>query len=146
VERPPDLVFQLSLASAWVAGYVGWSHLYFLTIDPVIRRRIGTALGVRIVWTYDARQYFQRGRYSRWRWGVTDAPPDRVVFSELIVHVLCVVIVNVLAGLWPVSLLYFALVRAWPGPLVLYPCIILAVPIYSIYWTGRYRPVHTQER
>jgi hypothetical protein len=145
VNWPPDLVLQLSLGCAWLAGYVGWSHMYFRVMDPVIRRRIGAALGVRIVWSYDARQYFQQGRYKRWHWGVADAPPDHVVFVELIVHVLCVAIVNVLAGLWCVSLLYVALVRRWPGALALYPCIILAIPIYALYWSGRYRPVHGRE-
>jgi hypothetical protein len=79
-----------------------------MAIAPVIRRHIGTALGVQIVWSYDARQYCQQGRYRRWHWGLADAPTDRVVLAELIIHLLCIVVVNVLAGLWPVLLLYFA--------------------------------------
>src|SRR6266516_2933741 len=112
---PPDYVRQLSVAVAWAAGYVGW--------------------------TYDARHYFQQGRYKWWRWGVADAPADRVAFTESIVHMLGVLIAMVSAGGWPIALMYLAVVRHWVGPLTGYACLLLVVPIFSIYWSGRYRPL-----
>src|SRR5437016_13733002 len=110
---PADFVFQLVVAAVWTAGYLAWTFLYFRVIDPAIRDRVGRALGVRIVWTYDARHYLQRGRYKWWRWGVAGAPADHVVFAELIVHVLCVAVVMIAARMWPIALLYLALVRPW---------------------------------
>ena len=136
-----DYGFQLSLAAAWAIGYVGWAHLYYGVLDPAIRDRVGAALGVRVVWTYDARQYFQQGRYRKWRWGVAGAPADHVTFHEFLVHLSCLAIVTVVAGLWPVALLYVALVRQWAEPMTLYACVLVAIPIFSIYWAGRYRPV-----
>jgi len=138
---PPDYGFQIALAAAWAAGYVGWAYLYYRALDPPIRARVGAALGVRVVWTYDARHYFQQGRYKWWRWGVADVPADRVVFTESIAHVLGLVIVTLLAGGWPIALVYLAMVRQWVGPLTLYACVLLAVPIFSIYWSGRYQPI-----
>jgi hypothetical protein len=140
VQLPPDYVFQLSLAGAWAAGYVGWAYLYYLLLDPMSRGLVGRALNVRIVWTCDARQYFQQGRYKNWHWGIADAPADRVVFIELVVRLLGAGVVMVAAGLWPIALLYLALVHHWAAPLTLYVCLLLAIPIFSIYWAGRYRP------
>jgi hypothetical protein len=120
---------------------MAWTYLYYWVIDPALRDRVGRALGVRIVWTYDARHYLQQGRYKWWRWGIAEAPADHVVFAEFIVHALCVGIVMIVAGMWPVALVYIALVRHWTAPLTLYACLLLAIPIFSIYWTGRYRPV-----
>lgn len=137
---PSDYAVQLSLAAAWAAGYVCWTFFYHRVLDPVIRRRVGDMLGVEIVWACDARQYFQRGRYKRWHWGVADAPVDRVVFTEFIVRMLCLAFVTVLAGLWPIALLYVALVRRWASPLTLYACVLLAIPMFSVYWGGRFRP------
>jgi hypothetical protein len=132
---------QLLFAAAWAAVYVAWSYLYFRALDPIARRVTGNALGVRIVWADDARQYFVQGRYRRWHWGIADAPADYVSFVELLVQMAEVAIVNVLAGLWPVAILYAALVTGWPGPIAAYLGVLLAIPIYSIYWAGRYRPV-----
>src|SRR5437867_4304841 len=127
-------------AAAWIAGYLGWTYLYYRVLDPLIRGRLGRALGVRIVWTYDARHYWQQGRYKWWRWGVDGAPVDHVVFTEFIVHALSVGIVMILAGMWPIALLYLALVDHWAAPLALYACVLLAILIFAIYWAGRYRP------
>ncbi len=140
MQVPADYASQLAVAAAWGAGYVAWAYLYYRAIDPTIRDRVGRALGVRIVWTFDARHYLERGRYKTWRWGVADAPADRVAFAELLVHISCLAIVTVLCGVWPIALLYLALVRHWAGPLTLYVSLFLAIPIFSIYWSGRFRP------
>ena len=136
----------MTFAIVWLVGYLLWTDLYFRLIDPAVRELVGRALGVPIVWTYDARHYLQQGRYRSWRWGVAGAPADQVLFVELIVHALCAGIVMILAGMWPVALLYVAMLRHWAAPLAIYACTLLAIPIFAIYWSGRYRPPHARNQ
>jgi hypothetical protein len=127
-------------AAAWALGYVLWSYAYYQLVDPLARRRIGARLRVRIVWAYDARQFLSRKTYRRWHWGLANASPESVAFNEFVVQILCVAIVNIIAGTWPAALLYVALTRHWVGPIAVYICAVLTIPIYSFFWAGRYRP------
>lgn len=118
-----------TFAVAWPAAYFVWTFVYFKLVDPTLRR----VMGADVIWTYDARQYFARGRYRRWHWGIRNAPADEVQFREFVVDMLGVVIVNVIAGAAPVATLFLL------PPLAMYVCLFVAIPIYAVWWSGRYR-------
>ena len=53
-------------AAAWLAGSIAWPYIFYGVIDPLLRRAIGAALGVRIVWSYDNRYFFGPSRNRKW--------------------------------------------------------------------------------
>ena len=138
------LALQIMFAIGWTVGYVLWARAYYRTIDPLLRRRLGTWLGVQIIWT------FRQGssgsplhfgpRYATWMWGIA-APQSHRLLADMQVYVLFVLIVPVLAGLWPVALLLLVFLGTdILHPLVALPLLFLVIPIYAIYWSGRYAP------
>jgi hypothetical protein len=136
---PPVLVPQLAFAIVWTVGYVVWSLLYYRVLDPPIRRAVGAIVGTRVEWVYRRGSLYASPLsftlpYSRWSWGAADRPSAK----DAIVYVLCIVLVFVLAGAWPVAVLLAALFSKWLNPFVALPLLFLAIPIYSIWWSGRY--------
>jgi hypothetical protein len=130
----------LIFAILWLAASIGWPYAYYRAIDPHVRRVLGARLGVEVIWTHDARRYIGPARYRRWRWGIANAPADQVTFPEAVVHALCAVVVNVLAGLLTPAVLFAAMFADWLQPLVLYPLLFVAIGVYAIYWGGIHRP------
>jgi hypothetical protein len=137
------LLPQIAFTIGWTAGYVFWSRVYYRSVDPLLRMLIGAWLGVRISWVY---RHGTQGvplrfgpRYAMWTWGTTD-PQARGIGRESLVYLIYIIVVPLLCGLWPVALLLLIMVGTrWLHPLVVLPLVFLVIPIYSIYWTGRYQ-------
>jgi len=72
-ETPPPIEphFQVLFAAAYFGAYLGWVRLCRTTLDAWLRHRLGSALGVEIVWVKTARA---SGKES-WLWGTP--PPAR---------------------------------------------------------------------
>lgn len=137
------LILQIVFAVGWTLGYVWWSRAYFRAVDPRVRARIGAWLGVRLCWVHRSGTHgdpLRFGpRYATWSWGIADAQARSVVTDSL-VYGLWLLVVPVLAGLWPVALLLIVFLGTrWLHPLIALPLIFAIIPIYSIYWAGRYR-------
>ena len=140
------LAAQAAVAVGWLVGYVLWSRWYFRRLDPRLRARLDGWAGGRVVWTYrrggtSGSESSFRLPVSTWSWGIDDA--DRTTLRGAVrdsaVFTLYVVTVPLLAGMWPVALL-FVLVFAVHAlhPLVAYPLFFLLIPVYARYWSGRY--------
>jgi hypothetical protein len=138
------LGWQAVLAVVAVAGYWLWSRAYYRVVDPGMRRRVGRALGAAVVWVpRHTAEYqtpiesgFTRGR--RWTWGIA-AERERTATRDAAALALCVLVVNLAAGLWPVAVtLYLTLWRYPLSALLLIPVLTAVIAIYSVFWTGRY--------
>jgi len=135
------LIPQMIFAVAWTAGYVAWSLLYYRVFDRVVRNAVGALVGTRVVWVYRKGSLYASPLsftlpYSRWSWGAADRESARG--KDAVVYILCVVLVYVVAATWPVAILLGALFSKWLHPLIALPLLFLAIPIYSIWWSGRY--------
>ncbi len=138
VRLAPQIVF----AIGWTMGYVIWSRAYYRILDPYLRRRASELLGVPIVWA------LRQGTHNRplgfgplydtWAWYIPDEHA-RTVAKDTMVYVLWLVAVPVLGGLWPVAVLLLVFLgTSFLSPLVALPLLFAIIPIYSIYWSGRY--------
>jgi hypothetical protein len=137
------LLLQIAFAIGWTAGYVLWSRAYYRTVDPRLRALIGEWLGARLGWVHrqgtGGRPLRFGPRYATWTWGIAD-PHARTAVNDSLVYVLYVLIVPVLAGLWPVALLLgLVLGMRWLHPLITLVLLFAIIPIYSLYWAGRYQ-------
>ncbi|HEV2722247.1 MAG TPA: hypothetical protein VG323_19670 [Thermoanaerobaculia bacterium] len=132
----------MTFAVLWTIGYVVWSLLYYRVLDPLLRRVVGAIVGTRVVWVYRKGSLYADPLsftlpYSRWSWGAADGENARA--KDAVVYMLCVVLVFIIAGLWPVAVLLAAFFSKWLNPLVALLPLFLIIPIYSIWWSGRYR-------
>jgi hypothetical protein len=139
------LPWQAALGCALAAGYLAWSRLYYAALDPRLRRAVGGAVGARVVWvrrhSADYPTPFELGgvrRPPRWSWGIA-AEGERSWGRDAAVSLLCVLLVNVAAGLWPAALVLYAFAGARVlSYAVFLPTCLAAIAIYSVFWTGRY--------
>lgn len=127
----------MHFAAVWLAASIAWPYLYYRVLDPLLRALLSRRVGAPVIWTNDARRYLVTGRYTRWHWGIAGAPADHVTFAEGLVNAACVAIVNILAGLVLPAILFLSLGSVG---MYAYPLFFLAIPIYAIYWSGRFRP------
>jgi ABC-type sugar transport system permease subunit len=137
------LVPQLAFAIGYVAVYLWWSRAYYRVVDPWIRERIGRRLGVKIVWIFrkgnpSGEPLSFRPRYSAWSWGVQD-DGGRTLLKDGLVYVLSIIVVSVVCGLWPAALFFAVFLGThFLHGLVALPLVFITIPIYAIYWSGRY--------
>jgi hypothetical protein len=136
--------WQVVFALATVIGYFIWSRLYFRVVDPIIRARVGHALGVQIIWVLrhsaDYQTAFESGfeRYYHWSWGI-QAEQQRTLLRDGAVAMLGFLIVSILAGLSPVAVFLFATLGFKVLSAVLFiPACVATLAIYGIFWCGRY--------
>ncbi len=135
---------QVSFVIGIVLGYFIWSRLYFRVIDPGIRTRVGAALGVQLIWvlrhsaSYQTAFEWEFARYYRWSWGIAQEQ-QRTFLCDGAVLVLSLLVVNIVAGLWPIGV--FLAVALWLEALsyiVFFPTCCLMLALYAIFWSGRY--------
>ena len=135
------LGLQLAFAIGYVVVYLWWSRAYYRAVDPWIRERIGQWLGVKIVWVFrkgDPSGTPFRLRYNLWSWGI-QAEGGRPLIKDGLVYVLGVIVVYVLCGLWLPAILFAVFLGSdFLHALVALPLLFITIPIYSIYWCGRY--------
>jgi hypothetical protein len=124
-------------AAVWLAASIAWPYLFYRAVDPLMRALVTKRVGAPVVWTNDARRFLVTGRYHRWHWGVAGAPSDHVTFAEGMVNAACVVAVNIVAGMILPAVLFLSLGSVG---VYAYPLLLLAIPIYAIYWSGKFRP------
>ena len=135
---------QVVFALATVIGYFLWSRLYFRAVDPLVRARVGHALGVHVIWVLrhsaDYQTAFESGleRYYQWSWGI-EAEHQRTFLRDGAVAILGFLIVSVLAGLTPIAVFLVATLgfNALSGVLFI-PACVATLAIYAIFWSGRY--------
>lgn len=138
---------QIAFALAWVVMYALWARVYFRRVDPAIRRALGGWAGEPIHWVL--RRGRQRGgdflspRYDTWSWGLAPRE-DAPLAKDWSLYVVSVLLVYVVAALWPVAVLYGAAFHLHllspPFVLVLFFAVI---PLYLRFWSGRW---HMEER
>ena len=135
---------QAALGIALVAGYVAWSRAYYRGADPAVRRHLGRRLGAELVWvvrgdgSYATPFAWGAARRPRWSWGIA-AEGDRTFARDGVVALLCVLVVNVLAGVVPVALLLYAFAGARVlSYAVFLPACVAMLAIYALRWSGRY--------
>ncbi|HEX6289554.1 MAG TPA: hypothetical protein VFZ66_10205 [Herpetosiphonaceae bacterium] len=138
------LSWQAAFAIAAVVGYFAWSRLYFRVVDPIVRARVGSALGTRILWvprhSASYQTAFESGfdRYHYWSWGI-EAESERTFLRDGAVALLSFLCVNILAGCWPVAVfLLVALGLEALSYVVFVPACLAILAIYAIFWSGRY--------
>jgi hypothetical protein len=147
VSAGAPLPVQIAFALAWVVTYALWARVYFRRVDPAIRRSLGGWAGEPVQWVL--RRGRQRGgdflspRYDTWSWGL--APRENVPTArDWSLYVVSVLVVYVVAALWPVAVLYAAAFHLQllspPFVLILFFAVI---PLYLRFWSGRW---HTGER
>ena len=138
---------QIAFALAWVVAYVRWARVYFRRIDPALRRALGGWAGEPIHWVL--RRGRQRGgdflspRYDTWSWGL--APRDDAPLAkDWSLYVVSVLLVYVVAALWPVAVLYAAAFKLrLLSPLFVLVLFFAVIPLYLRFWSGRW---HAEER
>jgi hypothetical protein len=145
-------VWPLYLQVAFAVGisviYYFWSILFYRVFDVSLRSFIGHALHVRIIWVlrhssnYHQTQ-FEFGvtptRYRRWTWGI-EMEDKRTFFRDGAVSMLSLLVVNILAGLWPIAVFFYVFIslKALSYVVFLPSCIVLLI-IYSTFWAGRHK-------
>ena len=146
VTSAAPLLAQIVFAVVWVTTYALWARVYFRRVDPALRRALGGWAGEPIEWVL--RRGRQRGgdflspRYDTWSWGL--APRENApVAKDWSLYVISVLVVYVVAALWPVAVLY---VVAFPlrllSPLFILVLFFAVIPLYLRFWSGRWhRPV-----
>ena len=137
------LIAQMVFGLGYVAVYILWSRLYYRLVDPVIRARIGELLGAKIIWVHrrgdpSGSEWNFRLRYNTWSWAIADER-QRGTLKDGLIYVLWLLLVLVVFGLWPFTLFLFVFFGAdFLHALVALPLLFITIPIYSIYWAGRY--------
>ncbi len=138
------LWFQVAFALVLVAGYLIWSRLYYHVVDQILRIRIGGSLGVDIIWVRrHSRSYptpFESGwaRYQQWSWGIA-AEHERTFLRDDLVAALSLLVVNVLAGLWPIAIFLFVFLGLKALSYVVFlPLCVAMLAIYAVFWSGKY--------
>lgn len=140
------LAVQIAFAVGTIGGYWLWSRLFYAAVDPWLRRWLGGKLGARVVWVLRHSASYQtplelglvRQRRFRWTWGI-EREDQRTLSRDAAASLLCFLVVNLAAGLWPIALfLLVALQLKALSYVVLVPGTVAAIAIYSIFWTGRY--------
>lgn len=134
---------QIAFAVAWTVTYALWARVYFRRVDPALRRAVGGWAGEPVHWVL--RRGAQRGgntyfspRYDTWSWGV--APREgRPLGKDVLLYALSVLVVYVVAGLWPVAVLYGV---AFHLPLLSPPFVLLlfflVIPLSTHFWSARW--------
>ena len=138
------LAAQVALGVGLVAGYWVWSRAYYRLLDPALRGAVGRMLGVPIAWvlrhdaSYETPFEMVRTPYRRWTWGIPDVT-RRTFLRDGAVAFLSLLLVNVLAGVWPAALfLYLFLGPQLLSYVVFLPACLAVIGIYSTFWSGRY--------
>ena len=135
----PDIIFDI----VYIAGYIWWSRAYYRHIDPGLRRALTQRFGVPIGWIYRKGSLYRSPLsfqlpYSTWSWGIAE---QRGSMQDGLVYILYLLAVPVLGGLWPVAVLFIVVILLHAiQPLIAYPLFFLTIPIYSLWWSGYYRP------
>ena len=134
---------QVMFAAGFLLAYWWWSRYGFAGVDRAARAWLGRRLGVTVVWvprnTVEYQTPFHyRGRYRRWSWGIA-AEGDRTFVADGVVATASLLIVNAVAGALPIGpLLYVSLWLRALSYVVFLPACVVAIAIYSVYWSGHY--------
>jgi hypothetical protein len=138
------LPWQITFALTMLIGYFLWSRWYFRVGDGLVRRQLSQVIGTPIQWVLrHSASYptaFESGfaRYQRWSWGIAQER-DRTWLRDGTVALLSILVVNVLAGLWPMALfLGVALGLNALSYLIFVPACVIMLAIYAIFWSGQY--------
>lgn len=133
---------QIAFALGWVALYLLWARIYFRRVDPALRRALGGWAGEPIQWVLRRGRQggsdFLSPRFDTWSWGL--APRENLPLArDWSLYVISVLVVYVVAALWPVAVLYVTAfhlhVLSPPFVLILFFAVI---PLYRRFWSGRW--------
>jgi hypothetical protein len=116
---------ETTFAAVYLVAALAWAPAFYRAIDPWLRRRVGILLGVTIVW--------RRG------WAPDPSVPVGDAL-EGIVHRFGV-LMNVLGGTWPVTILVAATVAlSLSAPLAL-ALVLATIAIWVLFRAGGLRLV-----
>lgn len=139
------LAAQIVLGAVAVLGYWYWSRTASARVDAAARTWLGARIGATVIWVrrntadYPTPFQFRAGRYARWTWGIADEP-RRTFGNDAIVSLADLIVVRIAAGAAPVAvLLYLTIAARLVSYVVFLPVSVIAIGIYAMFWTGRYR-------
>lgn len=98
-----DVVFGIG----YLVGSILWPRIYYRRLDPALRGWLSRKLGVRVVWAH-RRGGLHRGslwfgpEYDTWSWSV-GGEGEIASVKDGLVYTSWLLLVPVLAGLWPVA-------------------------------------------
>jgi hypothetical protein len=121
---------EATFAAVYLVAALAWAPAFYRAVDPWLRRRVGILLGVTIVW----RRGGADDGPAAWGWTPDPGVPVGAAL-EHIVHRFGVVI-NVLGGAWPVTILVAAtLALSVAAPLAI-ALVLATVAIWSLVRGG----------
>jgi hypothetical protein len=135
-----QLVVSAVVTTAYLAGYLVLSMTYRRRWDARLRSALGRRLGADVAWTHHAgwADPFSDATSAAYEgWG-TDAGP----VGRLVVHVAHLAVVVVL-GVGPIAVYLLATFAGLLHPLVAWIALFLFLPIFGLFWAGRFRPRKT---
>jgi hypothetical protein len=133
-------VISILFSAAYLLAYLVLSVVYHRRWDARLRRALGARIGSDVQWAYhrsqgDPLSTSSEGAGGFHGWAVGE---DAGLSQHFFVRA-AVIAVTVLGALPVVLYILIAVFAKLVHPLAAYPTIFLLLPIFGIYWSGRYR-------
>lgn len=136
------LLVSAVVTAAYLAGYLALSLTYQRRLDARLRAALGRRLGAGVAWTHHAgwADPFSNATSAAYEgWGTDAGPVKRLVVTMAHLAVI------VLLGVGPVVVYLLAAVAGLLHPLVAWVALFLLLPIFGLFWAGRFRPRNSQQ-
>ncbi|MCU7722716.1 hypothetical protein ODJ79_03215 [Actinoplanes sp. KI2] len=131
------LIASAVVTAAYLVGYLALSLAYDRRLDARLRAALGRRLGADVAWTHHAgwADPFSDATSAAYEgWGTDAGPVKRLVVS--VAHLAVIV----LLGVGPIVVYLLATFAGLLHPLVAWVALFLLLPIFGLFWAGRFRP------